>query len=273
MRSETLNVPGGSLYYEVRGGGPVLLMIPGGPVDADAFAPLADRLADSFTVVTCDCRGNSRSRFDGPRAELTVETFGDDACRLLDAVGGEPAFVLGSSGGATYGLDLVARHPGRVRTLVAHEPPLLMLLPDREGWRAFNQRVRDAYASHGAFPALQLFGEAMGLNGGPPPEPERREEGEKPEAPAGGVPGNLDLFAGHLIPTIGAYEPDLDALKASSTRVVIGLGETSTPDQATFKASWAIAERLGSSPVPFPGGHGGFSEDVDGFADRLRQLL
>lgn len=36
-RTETLKVPGASLYYEVRGSGPVLLMMPGGPADAGAF--------------------------------------------------------------------------------------------------------------------------------------------------------------------------------------------------------------------------------------------
>jgi pimeloyl-ACP methyl ester carboxylesterase len=271
MRSETLNVPGGSLYYEVRGSGPVLLMIPGGPVDADGFTPLADRLSGSFTVVTCDCRGNSRSRFDGPRDELTIETFADDARRLLDAVGGEPAYVLGSSGGATYGLDLVARHPGRVRTLIAHEPPVLMLLPDAARWREFIRKMRETYRSRGTFAALGLFVQAMGFDDGRSPEPEK--EGESIEVPTNGVPGNLDLFAGHLIPLISAYEPDLDALRTSTTRVLVGLGEASTPDQATFRASNALAERLGSEPVRFPGGHGGFEEDVDGFAARLRELL
>jgi len=120
MKTETLQVPGASLYYEVRGSGPVLLMIPGGPMDADGFKDIADRLADDYTVVTYDCRGNSRSPMQGSWDDLTVGLFADDAHRLLDAVGTDQADVLGSSGGATYALDLVARYPGRVRTLVAH---------------------------------------------------------------------------------------------------------------------------------------------------------
>jgi pimeloyl-ACP methyl ester carboxylesterase len=122
MQTRTLEAPGASLYYEVRGSGPVLLMIPGGPMDAAGFAPLADALADRYTVVTCDCRGNSRSTAEGPKDDLTVGVFADDAHRLLTAVTSEPAFVLGSSGGASYGLDLVARYPEQVRTLVAHVP-------------------------------------------------------------------------------------------------------------------------------------------------------
>src|SRR5215469_13380346 len=118
VKTETLQVPGASLYYEVRGSGPVLLMIPGGPDDAGWFAALADLLAEQYTVVTYDCRGNSRSAMDGSWEDLTVGLFADDANRLLDAVSSRPADVLGSSGGATYGLDLVARYPRRVRTLV-----------------------------------------------------------------------------------------------------------------------------------------------------------
>ena len=124
MKTETLQVPGAALYYEVRGSGPVLLMIPGGPMDADGFKGIGDRLAGDYTVVTYDCRGNSRSPMQGSWDDLTVGLFADDARRLLDAVGTDQADVLGSSGGATYALDLVARYPGRVRTLVAHEPPV-----------------------------------------------------------------------------------------------------------------------------------------------------
>jgi len=130
MRTETLQMPGAPLYYEVRGSGPVLLMIPGGPMDADGFKGIADRLADTYTVVTYDCRGNSRSPMQGSWDDLTVGLFADDAHRLLDAVSPDQADVLGSSGGATYALDLVARYPGRVGTLVAHEPPVSELLPD-----------------------------------------------------------------------------------------------------------------------------------------------
>jgi pimeloyl-ACP methyl ester carboxylesterase len=63
-------------------------------------------------------------------ADLRIGLFADDAHRLLAAVGTDQADALGSSGGATYALDLVARYPGRVRTLVAHEPPVSELLPD-----------------------------------------------------------------------------------------------------------------------------------------------
>ena len=269
LTTDTLEVPHGRLYYEVRGSGPVLLMIPGGPMDAGGFAPLADCLADRYTVVTYDCRGNSRSRHDGPGDELTVELFADDAARLLQAVSSEASFVLGSSGGATYGLDLVARHPGTVQTLIAHEPPVASILPDADQWRAFNESIRTTYEREGVFPAMQRFGEGVGL-GGPPPESDMTPEAMDAMSR---MMGNMELFAGHLIPVIGNYTPDLDALRASSTHIVVGVGETSTPQQLPYRTAHALAAELGVLTAPFPGDHGGFGAHPEDFAKRVHEEL
>jgi pimeloyl-ACP methyl ester carboxylesterase len=272
MRTETLQVPGASLYYEVRGSGPVLLMIPGGPMDAEGFSGIAERLAGEYTVVTYDCRGNSRSPMQGSWDELTVELFADDAGRLLDAVSAGPADVLGSSGGATYGLDLVARYPGRVRTLVAHEPPVSELLPDAARYHALNLQVGQTYRRQGAFAALQIFTKGIGYDDddGPPSPAEQTADAAAAQARTG---ANLGLFAGRLIPIIGNYEPDLAALQRSSTRIVVGVGDESTPEQMVYQAAHALAEKLGGQPEQFPGGHGGFGSHPDGFAARLRQVL
>ena len=45
-----MKVPGATLYYEVRGTGPVLLAIPGGPTDAGMFTALADQLAETLSA-------------------------------------------------------------------------------------------------------------------------------------------------------------------------------------------------------------------------------
>src|SRR2546428_12751403 len=134
-RAETLKVPGANIYYEVRGSGPVLLMIPGGPADAGAFRRIAGYLESDYTVVTYDPRGLSHSTLDAPvNDERIVQIFADDAHRLLTATAKEPAFVFGSSGGAGIAFDLTAQHPEPVRTLVAHEPasPPLQPVPERE---------------------------------------------------------------------------------------------------------------------------------------------
>jgi pimeloyl-ACP methyl ester carboxylesterase len=149
IKTRTLKVPGANLYYEIRGSGPVLLLICGGVYDAAGYAGLAQQLADRYTVVTYDRRGNSRSPLDGPQEHQSIEVHGDDAHRVLAAVGvtaGEPARVFGNSSGAMIGLELAARHPEQVRTVVAHEPPIFELLPDRDHWRAVMRDVEDTFA-------------------------------------------------------------------------------------------------------------------------------
>src|SRR5215813_11590561 len=134
----TLKVPGASLYYEVTGSGPLLLMIPGAPADAGVFAALAAQLADHYTVATYDWRGSARSPLDQPPGDLPeglpMRVQGDDAAHLLAALDAGPAYVLGCSGGALTGLDLAARH----RRVACRVPGGGGLLPPRRG------RARDA---------------------------------------------------------------------------------------------------------------------------------
>jgi pimeloyl-ACP methyl ester carboxylesterase len=265
---EALKVPGASMYYEVHGSGPVLLCIPGGPADAGVFADIAGILADRYTVVTYDPRGNSRSTLDGPPEDQRVEVHSDDARRLLDAVGTEPAFVLGSSGGALIGLDLAARHPERVRTLVAHEPPALELLPDNARWRAFSQEVYETYRTEGVFPAMQKFGEGVGLEGSPD-EP-------SPEAAVmmGRIMGNLEFFVAHVLRPVSGYVPDIAALRSTPTRIVVAGGEQSrAKPHPAYQATVALAERLGTEVVHFPGHHGGFGSHPSAFAETLHATL
>jgi pimeloyl-ACP methyl ester carboxylesterase len=111
VTTKTLKVPGATLHYEMSGSGPVLLCIPGGPTDAGMFSDLAERLADRYTVVCYDPRGHSRSPLDGEPEDIGPVQHADDAAALLAAVTDEPAYVYGSSGGGTIGLELLARHP------------------------------------------------------------------------------------------------------------------------------------------------------------------
>jgi pimeloyl-ACP methyl ester carboxylesterase len=113
-----------------------VLAVIGSPMSASHFGPVADALARDYTVVTYDPRGIAGSTIDNPLQDSEPELRADDVAAILDAVGADTADVCGSSGGAVTGLALVARHPGRVRTLVAHEPPLLELLPDAAEQRA-----------------------------------------------------------------------------------------------------------------------------------------
>src|SRR5215218_1420928 len=163
IRTDTLKVPGATLYYEVCGTDPVLLLIPGGPADTGGFAPIRDVLSDRYTVLTYDPRGLSRSPLDGAPEDTPVQTFADDAHQLLAALGTEAAFVLGDSSGGLVGLELVNQHPEQVGVLLAHEPPLTRLLDDADEHARFGREVYDTYRSEGVGPALAKFLVAAGL--------------------------------------------------------------------------------------------------------------
>lgn len=294
--THTLRVPGARLHSEIRGSGPLLLLL-GAPMPSRAFATLADALTGTYTVVTTDPRGIARSRVDDPKQDATPEQRADDARLLIDAVGGGPAHVFGSSGGAVTGLALVERHPDVVRTVVAHEPPLMGLLPDAVERLAGVDDVYETYLKEGQQAAWAKFYAA----GAPEPQaaepqagepqaaepqsaqPEFREPqaGEQPAEPAAPQPAAQPtpeqvadgaFMLGHMLRPIARYLPDLAALRAVPGQVVAGAG-TASAGTAAHRAAVELAERLGSKPALFPGGHIGFTEHPAECAGLLRGLL
>jgi pimeloyl-ACP methyl ester carboxylesterase len=261
----SLSVPGARLHYEVRGAGPLVLVI-GSPMASAEFASLADVLAGDHTVVTYDPRGHANSTIDDSQEESKPESRADDVVAILDDLGAESADVFGSSGGAVTGLALVARHPGRVRTLVAHEPPLLELLPDADRHRADTEAIIETFRTDGLNAAWFQFMVTAGFDMSMPakmPEPPEPTEQDLREA--------ARFFDHELRPTT-RYLPDIDALKNGPSRVVIGIGADSGR-LLTYGTSVALCELLGSTPVEFPGDHGGFLGAPEEFAATLRTVL
>jgi pimeloyl-ACP methyl ester carboxylesterase len=272
VKTETLKVPGASIYYEIRGSGPVLLMMPGGPADAGAFRRIAGYLESDYTVVTYDPRGLSHSTLDAPvNDERIVQIFADDAHRLLSATANEPAFVVASSGGATIALELAARHPEQIRTLVAHEPPSPVLLPDPARARADMEEIVQTYESAGIGPAMQKFMVQTGIRSGPPPPPPGEPTPEMRAAMAQ-MQRNMDFWLGHYFRAVGEYEPDFDALKSGSARIIPGVGKESQGELAN-EGGLGLAKRLGTEAVVFPGAHGGFDTNAPEFAVKLREVF
>ena len=270
MKTQTLKVPGASLYYEVRGSGPVLLMMPGGPVDAGSFRDIAGRLAGDYTVITYDPRGLSRSQEGATIDEARiVEVFADDVHRLLAATTDEKASVFASSGGASIALELIARHADQLDTVVCHEPPSPALQPDPAGVKAAMEDIVETYRTTGAEAASGKF--AVMTRSGPPPAPEREPTPEMIEE-WGRMGGNIDLFFGPYTLAIARYEPDFDALKAASCRIVAGVGDMSRGEFA-HDGGLDLAKRLGTQAVVFPGDHGGYRSHAAEFATKLRQVL
>ncbi|RSN60865.1 alpha/beta hydrolase [Amycolatopsis sp. WAC 04182] len=252
-----LDVPGARLHHTVTGSGPALLCIPGGAADSGMFAPIAGLLAEHCTVITYDPRGISRSTLDEPDEEQRVEVHADDALRLLDSVSEEPAAIFASSGGCSQAFELVARHPGRVRTLVAHEPPLTSLLDEQPDIDP--DELLRIHREHGIEAAMAKFmAEARFEAGEGALPPEMRK--------------NMEFFVVHLMKIIGDFTPDYTALKASGTRIVVGVGKESAGHPA-HEAAVLAAGRLGLDPAYFPGDHGGFATEAATFAPLLREIL
>jgi pimeloyl-ACP methyl ester carboxylesterase len=272
VTTDYLTVPGARLYFEVSGSGPVLLLIPGGTADADGFVPLASVLEERYTVVRYDPRGISRSRLDGPAEDVAVEVHADDAQQLLKAIGSEPAYVLGSSGGAVIGLALVERHPEVVQTLVAHEPPLLELLPEASEGRTGGQEIYDTYLEEGAGPAMEKFMAVAGMDEPAPPGNLSPEKLEFMAQQMASMQQNLDFFFAHYLLPITSYAPDIATLQEASYRVVVGVGEESG-GQLANETALALTERLGTEAVAFPGDHVGMVTYPEEFAEKLHDVF
>jgi pimeloyl-ACP methyl ester carboxylesterase len=268
--AHTLDVPGARLYYERRGAGPLLLLI-GSPMDSTGFSGLAGALADRYTVVTYDPRGIGNSSREDTAEDLTPEQQADDVHRLLSALGGSPAHVFGSSGGAVVGLALVTAHPDQVGTLVAHEPPVVELLPDAAQLRVQIQDIYDTYRAEGVGPAMGKFMAHAGLGEEPGQQADAPRWEPAPEQMAR-MRDTTDMFLAHLIRPTTRYRPDIEALQAASTRVVVAAGATST-GQLANRSAVALADRLGTAVVRFPGDHGGFVGQPEQCARVLDQVL
>jgi len=260
------------MYYEVRGSGPVIMMMPGGPADAATFRRMEGELASRYTVVTYDPRGLSHSTLDEPLDDTRmVEIFADDVFRLLGTVAVGKAHVFANSGGAVIALELAARHPERLDVVVAHEPPSPSLLSNGAEVRAAMEDISDTCNSEGLGPALQKFMTLSGVQGGGPPPPQG-EPTPKEQAAMAQMMRNLEFWLGRYIRNLGRYEPDFAALKASPCTIVPAIGKESK-GQLANDGGLGLARILGIEAVVFPGDHGGFDGHPVEFADKLREVL
>jgi pimeloyl-ACP methyl ester carboxylesterase len=281
--TRTLDVPGAVLNYDVHGNGsgtePILLLF-GSPMGAQGFTTLARHFSDR-TVVTYDPRGAERSKRTDGAKDTTPDEHADDLRRLIQTLDVGPVDMFGTSGGAVNALALVARHPEQVRTLVAHEPPAGQVLPDHDQVLAACVDIRETYEREGFGPAMAKFIALASFEG---PLPADYGERPAPDPAMFGLPtqddgSRDDPLVGQNMPSCIAYQHDFEAIRSAPTGIVIGVGSTSSRAM-TGRAATAIAERLGTTPVTFPGGHDGFlggeygqTGEPDAFAGKLREVL
>jgi pimeloyl-ACP methyl ester carboxylesterase len=285
MNTHTLETADADIVYDVQAplptsdGRPPLFMI-GQPMDASGFRTLASYFPDR-TVVTYDPRGLGRSiRKDG-RVDHVPSIQADDVHAVIRALGVGAVEVFASSGGAVTALALVAAYPNDVTVLVAHEPPLVPVLPDAEAAERALAHVRDAYLAKGPGAGMAAFIAMTSWRGEftedyfaqPTPDPAQfgmpsEDDGSRDD------PVLSDRFW-----AVTSYRPGFDALAAAPTRIVIAVGEESA-GTFTGRTSVATAGLLGQQATVFPSHHGGFvggdsgyAGQPEAFACRLREVL
>ncbi|MBW4716968.1 alpha/beta fold hydrolase [Saccharothrix obliqua] len=261
----SLRVADADLYYELRGSGPLVVLV-GAPMDARAFEPLAALLSADHTVLTTDPRGINRSTVDDRERDSTPELRAGDLRDLIRHVDAGPAAVLGSSGGAVSALALAQAHPAVVHTVIAHEPPLLNLLPDRAAQWAMTDEVIAVHEAGDHLAAFRKFLEAANIV-----LPEEVVLGMMSHRTPQDV-ADSDYQHHRMLRPTSRWEPDLAVLRGGTTRVVVGVGEESA-GQLCDRTSRALTAELGTEPALFPGGHAGFAEVPEAFDVRLREVL
>ncbi|TWP50416.1 alpha/beta hydrolase [Lentzea tibetensis] len=273
------------LTYDVHGplpaadGRPPLFMI-GQPMTADGFATLASFLPDR-TVVTYDPRGLGRSTRKDGRVENSPDVQAGDVHAVIEALGAGPVEMFASSGGAVTALALVAAHPDDVSTLVAHEPPLIPVLSDAEAAERARAGIRDAYEAKGFGAGMAAFIAMTAWRGEFTDEYFAQPAADPVQfgLPAEDDGARDDVLLSDRSWAVSSYRPDVDALAAAPTRVVIAVGEESG-DVFTGRTSLAAAELLGLQAVVFPSHHGGFlgpefgyPGQPEAFAQKLSEVL
>jgi pimeloyl-ACP methyl ester carboxylesterase len=277
MEAKTLKVPGATLYYEVDGAGPILLFIPGGTGDAGMYAPLARLMTSRFTTLAYDRRGFSRSPFDDlsrfPEDRLEYDVA--DAIALIDEVerqidSGGPAFVFGPGSGAIVALEVLSRHPERVRAMVAHEAPLLGILPDAASVLPFLDEVHAIAEREGVTAAMVKFSQHTGQG-------ESTLPGPGSLAPGGAqalarMAGNQAFFIEYEIRQYAVVTPDYARLQPESSKVMLA-GGIESRDTLLYRPSTVLAQRLARRVIDMPGGHIGYVTHAREFALTLDAIL
>lgn len=262
-----LDVPGARLYYESVGSGPPLLLIPGGNGTAHIFRPIAQLLAEHYTVITYDRRGFARSELDGAQDYgRRLETDANDALRLIERVAHGPATVFGPSSGAVVSLQVITQGPSLVDKLVAFEPPAVKQLASGRQVLDLFDEVYDVYKKSGIPKATELFNQRLF----PPETIEHFSRLRDPSLP--GVRAAIEYWFEHELRQYCAVDLDIDTLKANAGRIAMAAGQGSR-GYPLHELSANLAKKLGRSLAELPGAHTGYATRAAEFAPALLDLL
>ncbi|MFI9382654.1 alpha/beta fold hydrolase [Kutzneria sp. NPDC052558] len=263
----TMTVPGATLYYEVRGQGPTLLISQSGEGDANRTVDLVNHLVDDHTVITYDRRGLSRSTLTGPPG--AIADHADDVHLLLAELTDEPVAMLGCSLGAVIGLHLAVKHPGQLHTLVAHEPVAPWLLPDADAAHHRQEllALQEVYASGGLAAAFPEIARVLGID----PAAQDTEPDLTPQPLTDQRRANFDLFIRHDFTAV--VKDSLTLGDLSPALVVPAAGRTTPRTVFDYRCAQLLAALVGHDLAEFPGGHNGNTTHPKAYAEKLREVL
>jgi pimeloyl-ACP methyl ester carboxylesterase len=254
---------GTSLYYERRGRGPAVLLIAGSTGDAGNFGRTADLLADEYTVVTYDRRGNSRSPRPLGWITTSVAEQADDAAGLIEVLGLAPATVFGASAGGSIALDLILRHPQLIRAGIVQEPSIFSVLPDSTAAlaprRAVLEEALGLYGQRGAVKALMRFLNDEAVFAAIPPDVLER------------MLGNADTIIAIEGPGFAGWTPKVEDLRKVELPITL-LVATDTLPVYKEVTSW-LAKQLQVQPIVIAGRHGFYYYRPQDLENALRAIL
>ncbi len=265
---------GDELYYEVRGNGQPLLLIPGGGGAGTVYSFVADILSDEYKVIIYDRRANARSTKNEPQ-NFEISRQSRDAVAVLQAVGETSAFVFGNSSGAVIALDMAKTQPQAIRAIIVHEPPLARIHPQSKKWQRFFAGVYKMAFDFGPMIAMFrfLFGVGLPLGGSARArnaEERLKETHEDHEEPL----QMMEFFIKQELLPVTNYMPDLAAIKQNGAKVFMAAGQESL-DKKRFYAQTApiLAKRMDCEMVIFPGHHTSHNIQPEEWSAVFREVL
>jgi pimeloyl-ACP methyl ester carboxylesterase len=278
-RSSRVKTEGDELYYEVRGEGKPLLMIPPAGGDGEYYAAVADLLSCDYKVVTYDRRANARSTMNPPH-NFEISQQSRDAVAVLHAAGETSAFVFGNSSGAVIALDMAKTQPQAVRAIVAHEPPLARVHLKAKRWQRFFASTYWIAFWFGSYLAALRFMLGAGIpirklskaqsNVMKTSEGFNKKTGDQRISPKAAVEF---LVKQELLPVTN-YLPDIELIKNNHVKVFVAVGEWGQKRKRWYaEVARILSAQLGCELVTFPGHHGSYMDMPNEFADKLHSVL
>ncbi len=268
IKTGFVSTEGDDLYYEVRGTGRPLLMIPGGGGDGRIYSFVADILCDEYKVIKYDRRANARSTGNDPQ-NFEISQQSRDAVAVLQAAAESSAFVFGCSSGAVIALDMAKTYPQAIRAAVVHEPPVVRVLPDSEKWLRYFSGLHHAAFQFGAPIAMIRFGLMLGW----PLINAMRKIDVPHEAPKKMAEDDQFFMKQELLPVV-SYKPDVQRIKQNGVKVFMAAGKWTLDNKKVYgRTAPILAELLGCELVIFPGQHVSYVDMPQEWAAILREVL